>query len=455
MRDAPISSGKRMPTPEVPRAVALGLASSASAALVMDPAGSVLEVNGAFCDLVDTSAADVRGRLWTDLVVAEERERARSEWEAHLEEGTGLSIALSFSRKDGSSFQAVARADAIPHSEGGIAAHVLHVSERPSSRDGDETLRQREPRIASILDSVAEGVVFLDENGWIRSTNRAAETMFGYGPGELVGLSLQDLFESSVEEAEGESEEIERAALGRKKSGWVFPVDLVMAAGEHGADAGAAIVRDASFRLMAERDVLQASEEARLAIAQDLHDELGQVLTGISLLAKALGTELPEPQSRKAERIAELTARAIDKVRNIARGLVPTDVHRRPFHDVLDEIARESSALLGVTCVFHGPTDIQEEDAFLKTQLCFIAKEAITNAVRHGGAQNIDLRFFVDDRRRTLLVINDGDGFSSTGGEEGAGLRGMRHRARLVGAVLELVGWGEGRTALRCSWWQK
>jgi signal transduction histidine kinase len=197
--------------------------------------------------------------------------------------------------------------------------------------------------------------------------------------------------------------------------------------------------------------VLEVSEQLRRQIGQDLHDGLGQLLTGTAFLAKALQHSLPAEHQPQVERIVALINQAIARVRALSRGLSPSGAESHGLEGGLRDTVHEASDLLGVHCELALECSGEGLPADSITQLCLIAREAITNAVRHGRAQHIVVRLAQRGVERVLTVEDDGTGITpSDVPPEGLGLRSMRQRAQMIGGQLDILSTGSG-TTVRCA----
>jgi two-component system sensor kinase FixL len=197
--------------------------------------------------------------------------------------------------------------------------------------------------------------------------------------------------------------------------------------------------------------VLEVTQQLRRQIGQDLHDGLGQLLTGTAFLAKALQHSLPAEHQPQVERIVELINQAIARVRALSRGLSPIGAGSHGLEGGLRDTVLEASELLGVRCELaleHSCAGLPTDSI---TQLCLIAREAITNAVRHGRAQHIVVRLAQRGAQSVLTVEDDGTGITpSDVPPEGLGLRSMRQRAQMLGGQLDILSTRSG-TTVRCS----
>jgi two-component system, NarL family, sensor histidine kinase UhpB len=190
-------------------------------------------------------------------------------------------------------------------------------------------------------------------------------------------------------------------------------------------------------RLESVRMALAAQESERLRVAQELHDEVGQSLTAVLLQLARLAKRLPAAE-RPALADTQATAReSLEAVRRIARSLRPgalDDLGLLSALRVLAERVEQQGQIRVETTLERElpPLDDDEELVIYR-----VAQEALTNVVRHAGASTAQLQLTTTPDSIRLAVRDDGHGLG--GATEGAGVRGMRERAVLVGAQL---GWG-------------
>ena len=153
-------------------------------------------------------------------------------------------------------------------------------------------------------------------------------------------------------------------------------------------------VRDITRRKQLEREVLAISERERSAFSRELHDSLGQQLSGITYLTNVLRDRLHEarsPEVAGAERISNLLKQAIEQARAVARGLSPVRPEPEGLGAALKELAAQSSEVFGIKCCFRCPRPVLVDDSEAATHLYRIAQEAVHNAFRHGRAKRITI----------------------------------------------------------------
>jgi signal transduction histidine kinase len=206
-------------------------------------------------------------------------------------------------------------------------------------------------------------------------------------------------------------------------------------------------------RLETEIQEIAAREKQR--IGQDLHDSLGQKLTGALFLSRALASQTGAGDSEireSAAKINEILKEAVSQVRRTARGLVPVDVGHDGLAHALRRLAQETCDVYNIACSFRAADAYPAAGPQEATHLYHIAQEAVNNAVRHAGAREITLRLDAREDGGALTVEDDGRGIPS-GAEpsKGSGLRIMRHRARAIGGRLQIASRPGGGTIVTCE----
>ncbi|MGW0467637.1 HAMP domain-containing sensor histidine kinase [Streptomyces sp. NPDC003027] len=207
-------------------------------------------------------------------------------------------------------------------------------------------------------------------------------------------------------------------------------------------------------RLEAERAassgrVLSAQEAERRRIAQELHDEVGQTLTAVLLQLKHATDHAPAAVREDLHQAQETTRASLDEIRRIARRLRPGVLEELGLHSALRALAAEfTTSRLSVTT--HITPGLPHLDPATELVFYRIAQEALTNTARHSGARTVELHLrALPGGGVGLLVRDNGRGLGSA--PEGAGIRGMRERALLIGAEL-LIGAGpNGGTQVRLN----
>jgi signal transduction histidine kinase len=204
----------------------------------------------------------------------------------------------------------------------------------------------------------------------------------------------------------------------------------------------AALQHEVIERQRLDREIAQVADRERRRLGQDLHDRLGQHLTGTALAAQVLKEKLAAksaPEVMEAEKLVTYVEEGIDLTRNLARGFFSPELEADGLSVALEGLAENISERFAVNCVFHGERVIAMRDPAVATQLYRIAQEAATNAAKHADAEQIDIRIYFTGSEITLSIVDDGVGFPDESlDSKGLGLRLMRHGAALIGGTFNI-----------------
>ena len=185
------------------------------------------------------------------------------------------------------------------------------------------------------------------------------------------------------------------------------------------------------------RRVLQAQEAERRRIASGLHDEVGQVLTGVLLQLDAVADGAAGQRRRGVEETKQAVRQALDEVRRIARELRPEMLEQLGLVSALTELARRFADQSGIHVerrFAEGLPPLSEE---AELAIYRVAQESLTNVARHAQASRVELALEPGVNSVVLRVTDDGRGMDESVARNGhSGLRGMRERALLAGGAL-------------------
>ncbi|MFJ3894744.1 MULTISPECIES: HAMP domain-containing sensor histidine kinase [unclassified Streptomyces] len=182
--------------------------------------------------------------------------------------------------------------------------------------------------------------------------------------------------------------------------------------------------------------VLTAQEAERRRIAQELHDEVGQTMTAVLLSLERVAAEAEEPLQGELRHVQEITRGGLDEVRRLARRLRPGVLEDLGLVSALTSLTTEFSTHAGLRVVRGFCSGLPALDQQTELVLYRVAQEALTNAARHAEADQVEVSLRHTDGTVVLTVVDDGRGTGVA--REGAGIRGMRERALLIGATLDV-----------------
>lgn len=347
-----------------------------------------------------------------------------------------------------------------------VVANVLAAAlER---RQTEEALRDSEAHVRSILETTVDAIITIDADGIVESFNKAAERIFGFSAEEVIGNNVKMLMpEPYREEHDGYIRSyhetgrrniigIGREVTGQRKDGSTFPMDLAVSEVQlEDRKIFTGIIRDITDRRNLEQRLLEISDEERRRIGQDLHDGLGQMLTGIGLISQNLTRRLDAEDHHAAGDMAEITEmvkEADQYARALARGLVPVELESNGLSAALQRLAKNAERLFSVRCSFEQIGDALMSNNTAAVHFYRIAQEAVSNAVKHGKASNIHIMLATGESQVRLRVTDDGVGFpEELARERGMGVNIMHYRARIIGGTLDIRRDPGGGTVVTCT----
>ena len=330
----------------------------------------------------------------------------------------------------------------------------------------EEALQAERNVVSAILHTVGALVVVLDPEGRIIRFNRACEQASGYSFAEVAGQKVWDLF-MVPEEIDRFKSAFEQLCSDQWPSGYegyllkrdgtrrLIAWSSTVLPGNDGAPTYIiATGIDITERKHLEKTILEVSGREQRRIGQDLHDGLGQHLTGIAFMSKVQEQRLMEkslPEAGDAAKIVKLVNEAINKTRELARGLLPVVSDARGLMSALQQWAGEVEDLFGVSCRFQCFLPVLIHDDTVATHLYYVAREAVNNAIKHGHARQIVISLAADQEQGVLTIADDGAGIAEIpANNAGMGRHLMNHRARVIGGSLEIERIPTGGTMVTC-----
>ena len=307
-----------------------------------------------------------------------------------------------------------------------------------------------------LIDALFEPAVAVDATGLIIAVNREALSLFGYEAFNVVGQPVEVLIPDAAREAHVRcrnefvgSPAARRMAAGRelfarRKDGTTFPAEVGLGhiAGTSGSYV-LGIIRDLSDRRRLESALVDSMSMEQQKLGRDLHDGLGQELTGIAMLASTAASSLKQagrPEAAQLRDIANLASQAVSNCRAISHGLSPLIFAQGGLVELLKEMTMLQRDSFGIEarCEVTEAAPLKLGQNVLDN-LYRISQEAIANARRHGHARSITVTLNIQPTTVRLQVLDDGVGISQAAASEtGMGLKIMQLRANLIGARLTI-----------------
>ncbi|MBP1625825.1 MAG: sensor signal transduction histidine kinase [Holophagaceae bacterium] len=427
----------------------------------LDAEGRIVRINQAWLDMLGYEREEVIGRWLGDFYTPFYREDFRQNWPLVMASGTVNSVSVELVRKDGSIVEVLLQGRVAFDADGQcLRTHCL-TQDVTARKKADEALRRSEREKALILDIMSDWVVYHDTGMEVLWANKDEVLPYADRPERIVGKCChRELFNR---ETPCEACPIARVLeTGQPETGEIlhdgryfvlrgFPV----------RDAAGTLVgvvqvtMDITEHKQLEREILDISALERARVGRDLHDGLGQMLTGLSFMASALRDRLAEtgqPEAAEAAQLADIATTALQQTRLMAKGLVSTQTEGKDLLEVLMDLAVSMESLFKVRVRVECAPDIRENRPGIFNHLHNLIQEAVCNAVKHGKACHIHLSARLTRGRMFLSIQNDGlplePGFRQT---KGLGLKIMDYRASALGGTFAIYNLEEGGVLTSCS----
>jgi len=345
----------------------------------------------------------------------------------------------------------------------GIASIARDVSAR---KKAERMLEESESQLRAILNTAADAIITIDRHGKIVGANPAAERMFGYEENELVGQNVNILMPPPycdehenylmryVETGEKHIIGSGRELIHLRKDGSTFQAELAVSEAIPGK-LFTGIIRDVSRRKELEKEVIEAEAREQRRIGQDIHDGIGQELTGLRYMAHTHAETLAKKgieEAGIAQRISGWLELLQRNLRAVSRELVPVEIDAHGLVYALQNLASRTSQCHTVECELISQPPVVIDDPELATHLFRIAQEAVHNSVRHANASRITIQLECDDHCVRLMVTDNGVGIGrQQHASSGLGLSSMHYRAGLIQAQINITDAPAGGTRLTCA----
>lgn len=346
---------------------------------------------------------------------------------------------------------------------GRLVGATITLRDATDARNATARLKAAAEQLRAVVDTAVDGVMLLNATGNILMFNAACLRLFGYTPIEMAGCAIStlmpDMLPDDLDRPNTDALVMitARPSSGRRKDGSTFPAELSLGeASRVGDSVFVSVIRDVSERKELEAALIDAIAREQRRFGEDLHDGLGQELTGLSLLLSAFARSVRHGETLEVtdlEHAHEVAQHALQSCRSIARGLSPvTEAQGGLVAGLRDLVARlktESGPTLDFKSI--GITRLGLSPA-ASDHLFRIAQEALTNALRHAHANSIKVTLDIERTSVRLEICDDGEGltvpeFSAAG----LGLRTMRYRASLVGATFQITRFDDTGTCVVCE----
>ncbi|MBA6327254.1 PAS domain-containing protein [Colwellia sp. MB02u-6] len=327
------------------------------------------------------------------------------------------------------------------------------------------TLYEREARLSAIMNYAFEAIIVLDLSGKITEFNDSAQTVFNYNNKEIIGKNIQALIPSiNIKQLTSQALTLESSALstlilekkeliGLRKNELDFPIALSLTKVK-GSALYIGIINDLTEPQALKKALINISTYEQEKIGHEIHDNLGQRLTGINLLASNLKRSLPESDIKKNQAmdlIIEQLSQAIGDTRDFSHILAPILLPPHGLQDALTTLMKLFNSS-GIKNKIKLSSKLTMVDSVVATQVYRIAQEAINNTLKHAKARKVALQLQAQGENTCLEFTDDGLGFDINDPKlnQGIGIQIMRYRASNIKATLDIVSSKGNGTTVRC-----
>ncbi len=351
--------------------------------------------------------------------------------------------------------------------DGTISGAVMSGRDITARYEAEQALRESEERFRALYNDVPSMYFTLNAAGIVLSVNEFGAAYLGYAPNELIGQPVHGIFveedramarEHVAESLANPSRTFDWELRKTRKDGRIVWVRETARA-VRGRDGELAVLincEDITERKVAAKELEEANhqlrflsrrlfhlqEEERRHLARELHDEIGQLLTGAKINLEAAMKESDGARSKRIDETTAILEKLLGQVRQISLDLRPSmldDLGLVPaLRSLLDQQGRRASVAVHLSAK-NVPKNLDPE---IQTTCFRIAQEAITNAVRHANATRIDVDLSPENGNLRMRIRDNGRGFDAESMQAqtvGLGLIGIKERAALVDARAKII----------------
>lgn len=439
------------------------------------PDGRWLQVNRALCQIVGYSAAELAQMSFQDIThpddLASDLAHMRDLLAGEIDH---YQVEKRYLHQQGHIVWALLTVALVRDREGAPRYFVSQIQDITERKRTEAALRESHNLLRGILDGTTDAIYVKDLEGRYMLVNTAAAYFLGREPSEIIGLdetafcapdTARQVMEWDRQVMESGETRIREVTITLNNTPRVFRTTKSPYRDHDGAIIGligvshdlterqraAELLENSRAQLRALSARLQSvREEERARIAREIHDELGQLLTGLKLDIVAFTKRLADPATRanwqplaeRAQEITQLINEAIQTVRKISTELRPALLDAVGLTAAIEWQAHEFQKRTGIKCHLKLPTKKLDLDQDRAIALFRIFQEILTNVARHAEANELNIALEEDNADLVLRAQDNGRGIkaSELSNPKSLGLLGMRERALLLGGDVNIRG---------------
>lgn len=335
--------------------------------------------------------------------------------------------------------------------------HIAVIEDINERKQAEHNYRRELAYNQALVNHTSAFIVVMDAEGRFMHGNAAFFSTMGYREDEVIGKTPWEIGLMDAQETVRSKERFARLVRGLDNP----PADVLLRtqAGEWrtlelrststrrpdgGPDRIIITGTDVTDRNRLQRELLRVVEQEQARVGHDLHDGVGQTMTGMVIMMEALETELNGEAKDHARRIHQLMTESVAEVRRMSHGLSPTSVKYRGLAGALNLLAETVRTNFRTPCTCHLDAGFSIHNEEKEAHLFRIAQEAVNNALRHGRPGEVKISLHrTSPQECELRIEDDGTGIKKSkaaakNGSGGIGMRVMEYRANLIGGRLKI-----------------
>lgn len=331
-------------------------------------------------------------------------------------------------------------------------------------RATESALAQSEAASRAVLDTTADGILMLDERGRVLAANPATENIFGIDPTDVVGRPFSDLlageyatrFRTDTDRfltRELTTTPVSHELDGARRDGRRFPIEVLFVPLHVNEVLRYTVtVRDITERRLLEKHLLRVSDEERRALGYSVHEELGQALTGVSLISRQLARRLEHQEyveAREASELAELLQEVDRQTLSLFRTISPLEAVEH-FHEAFADIVITAASRHGIEIRSRGDMLRPPSDAFRAAQLAEVLRGIVKRILEQPGVCEVDVISKDDGHASSVEICIPG--VVGTTSRWRALLRPFAYRSKVIEARLDVEERNDSSTCVSCHW---
>lgn len=321
----------------------------------------------------------------------------------------------------------------------------------------EKKIKETEEFSTSLLEYSPNPILVLNQDSSVKYANPAIEKLTGYPAKDLIGQKLPSEWQNKYELNNAINGELKKSEIiiknkNGKKSHIIINFAPVYT--ENKFKYLLAIWVDISLQKELQKQILDISDKERIRIGTDLHDGIGQYLTGISYLLSAVNEKVNNNEQVSKDELSKII-KMIDEtkthMRMISKGLVPVYNLKNGLMLAIQELCGNIEYVYGVKCPFACNINLEIKNNSTSTHIYYIILEAITNSIKHGNATKIIVEIKTKKEDLLISILDNGTGINNSPNKNsGIGMDLMRYRADLISGEITFKPGKNGGTRVSC-----